>query len=1025
MNKVVKDALVKYKRLSGYHCPFRAGWDCHGLPIEHAVCKTLPPESRDPATVRAKCRESAAHWSSVQMQELKDLGVHADWENSYFTMNPHYEASTLRVFGKFVERGFVEWKLKTVPWCSDCETSLSKAELEHSDVPGSSCYAAFFLTDECWKKLNSHVELNSDLTKVCFVAWTTQPYTLPMNQAVVLAPRANYVLAKFKEREGQAAFVGEEQFLGLAEQLKLEETPVRVFTSSELNGLFVHNPLDSQLVAPVLFDTLVSLPADDANSGKEKYSTGVVHLAPSCGVEDYKVAVANGLGVAQTTTPKGFYSSECVLPDLVGKSVAEGHKFVVSKLQENQNLLFLGTMDHSYPHCWRCKNPVMFRATNQWFCSLHTPAAEGTGNLVSAAVKEVKQNVKFFPPSCKSKLVSTLLEPHEWCLSRQRSWGVPVVGLHCSQCLNAYVTPSMVEQVANEVQTHGLEAWPDMPMETLNPCCPHCGNKDPTQFKKETNVLDVWFDSGTSYYSVFGDESAAPYDVYFEGTDQHRGWFQSSLLCSMVSQNKSPMKNILTHGFLVDQDGKKFSKSLGNGVTPQQVRDEYNNNDVMRLWACSADWRKDVKCTLNSAKKPVVAGASKSVVEPEKASLGALPVQPLPLTVAVDEKPAVAEKPVTAQTDEKPETAEKPVVVAEGKPGAAAGGKQPQGKKNQRPQKQAAAGAGGQAKQAQPESLDSFAQTTVSYRKLRNCFRFLLCNLVDFKSNVDSVKFEELSLLDQCVLATLNDCTTTVNHELDQFSLHTATTELVSFCNNLSSFYFERVKPTLYFEHPNSKSRRAVQTTCSVLLLTLAAYLSPVCSFLAEEVYQTYLSNTTKPVLVPAAEEAQPEAGSNGPEQPPSVHMRLFSATPSYSWSDVAKLMPSKPSDQDMKTAWNDFMKLKNFVNVEVETARKSGLFVDSFQAGMNLTVGTSAGKNKKQGKLLFELVNEMGNSCQLSDLFLVSEMKLTEDENAAGGFAVAKFWVVGAAQCQRCRRYRADQGVDLCTFCSKVLQPN
>eukprot|EP01124_Arcella_intermedia_P020781 TRINITY_DN282_c0_g1_i1.p1 TRINITY_DN282_c0_g1~~TRINITY_DN282_c0_g1_i1.p1 ORF type:complete len:825 (-),score=189.35 TRINITY_DN282_c0_g1_i1:21-2495(-) len=531
-------------------------------------------------------------------------------------MDSKYEADILRVFAHFVSKSLVERKLRTVPWCTHCETTLAKAEIDYTKKQDSSCYVLFELTQPSRDLLvegvgrRQQVE-GSLMESVYFVAWTTTPWTIPLNEAVCLHPRAYYVGVQHHSWGNNKVLVVAEEYLeDLRRPLGFEEKVVFRFFSGDLceYQLRVHHPLEYERTVPVLFDTFVVLDRLKVQRNTENKTskatrfrgdlvpTGVVHLAPSCGVDDYKVGLAHKLKVVSAVTSDGRYTSNEDLypPELRGKKVQEGHKMVLWKLFTNKKLLFLEPVVHEYPHCWRCKNPLLWRSTPQWFCVLDAQTLERTLDL--------SKTLNFYPPTGRHTYESYLKNRDEWCVSRQRKWGVPLVALHCKVCLKGSTTEEMVKYVANGVEREGLGYWERVPMEALKPQCV-CGNANPDLFRKETDVLDVWFDSGVSNYSVLFSELSQhnpptkffqfPCDVYLEGKDQYRGWFQSSSLCSMVSTGSLPTKNILCHGFLVDEKGRKFSKSSGVGLTPKELVKKYNA-DVLRLWSCSFDYTKDL-----------------------------------------------------------------------------------------------------------------------------------------------------------------------------------------------------------------------------------------------------------------------------------------------------------------------------------------------------------------------------------------------------------------------------------------------
>ncbi|MBI2774854.1 isoleucine--tRNA ligase [Candidatus Dependentiae bacterium] len=566
-NKILKDIVSKSQRMAGKHVPVTPGWDCHGLPIEIKVTKENPELHGLP--LLQACRAYAQQWIDVQRKEFKQLGVVMDWDHPYLTMNPSYEAETIRAFGTFVADGYMEKKKKTVPWCFHDQTVLATAEIEHKERKDPSIYVRFPLAAESIKKLFPALAGN----KINLLIWTTTPWTLPLNRAVLAKPSATYAVIK----------VGEEYLVvgkSLIEKVMAlnNATPqiVAELKGEQLASAQVQHPFIENLRVPIIADDSVSL--DDG--------TAFVHCAPGCGPEDYEVGVKNNLEIFSPISADGKYLPGIEPKELEGMLVTDGQIWVIKKLAELNRMWFKGSIKHNYPHCWRCHNGLIFRATNQWFCNL------SHGNLKQKALQAIEK-IAFLPERSGNFLRATIEGRLEWCLSRQRSWGVPIPAVLCTQCEHVIITPELVEFVAKGVEKEGIEYWQDLKMHELpfKLKCPKCSS---TTFAKEKDILDVWFDSGISHYAVLKENPALrfPADMYLEGIDQHRGWFQSSLLTSLVLEKEAAMKSILTHGFTVDEKGHKMSKSIGNVVSPDEMIKQIGT-DGLRLWASSIDYSGD------------------------------------------------------------------------------------------------------------------------------------------------------------------------------------------------------------------------------------------------------------------------------------------------------------------------------------------------------------------------------------------------------------------------------------------------
>ncbi|MBP9765456.1 isoleucine--tRNA ligase [Candidatus Babeliales bacterium] len=565
-NKIAKDIITKSERMSGKHVPVIPGWDCHGLPIELKVTQEQSGLSRE--ELKKACRAYAQKWIDVQKEEFKKLGVMMHWDKPYTTMSSSYEAAIVRAFGVFYKQGFIQKKLKTVPWCASCQTVLANAEIEYAERKDPSIFCIFPMQQEHVQKLFPQVAGR----EVGLLIWTTTPWTLPLNRAVVLHPGASYSLV---EMNGKLVILGSELVSKVAATAGTTATVIAKFVAEDLIGLKIHHPFVPNLLVPVIGDGFVSL----------EDGTACVHSAPGCGPEDYEVGIKNNLEIYSPLTVDGKYSPDIMPSELVGMPIADGQIWVIKKLAELDRIFFKSSLRHSYPHCWRCRNGLMFRATSQWFCDL------SQHNLKDRALAAI-EHLKMYPQTGRNRFSATLEGRLEWCLSRQRTWGVPIPALHCLNCAHVFTNSELIESAAAGIARDGIEFWDRVSVSQLGVNqCPSCHQ---TNLGKEFDILDVWFESGVSHWAVLvgNKDQAFPADMYLEGKDQHRAWFQSSLLTGLVLEEVAPMHEILTHGFTVDEQGKKMSKSLGNVVTPFQIIDQVGT-DGLRLWVASNNYDSD------------------------------------------------------------------------------------------------------------------------------------------------------------------------------------------------------------------------------------------------------------------------------------------------------------------------------------------------------------------------------------------------------------------------------------------------
>ncbi len=585
LNKILKDIIVKSKTMAGFQAPYVPGWDCHGLPIEHQVLKDLGEKKNalDAMGIRKLCREYAEKFYSIQREEFQRLGVLGEWGQPYLTMNPAYEATIVREFGKFVERGGVYKGLKPVLWCTQDQTALAEAEVEYEDHVSPSIYVTFPVAGGAMPvraKLPG-VKLPLDVGTVSVVIWTTTPWTLPANQAVCLHRDIDYA---FVQVGSDVLIIAEKLLDSVAKACKLEGYHVLAVRKGGdgFEGLETQRPLTTGL-SPVLLGDFVTL----------EQGTGCVHIAPGHGMEDYilvlehnsKASSGERLEILAPVDDQGRFTS--AVPNFAGQHVFKANPGIVDLLRAKGRLLGHGSLAHSYPHCWRCKSAVIFRATEQWFVSMDVNA------LREQSLAEINR-VQWIPPWGKDRINGMIANRPDWCLSRQRVWGVPIPAFTCTGCRRILVDPVIIDHIASIMDQKGADVWFQHPAVDLLPAgttCAQCGGKD---FEKERDILDVWFESGVSYAAVLKPCKWWPADLYLEGSDQHRGWFHSALLAGVVTDRRAPYEAVLTHGFVLDGQGKKMSKSAGNVVAPQDVIKQ-SGAEILRLWVSAQDYRDDVR----------------------------------------------------------------------------------------------------------------------------------------------------------------------------------------------------------------------------------------------------------------------------------------------------------------------------------------------------------------------------------------------------------------------------------------------
>ena len=579
LNKILKDIIVRSKQMAGYDAIYVPGWDCHGLPIEHNVDKELGNKKKElsMAQVRRLCRAYAEKYIDIQREEFRRLGVMGVWDDPYLTMNYVYEATIARECGKFAQNGGLFRSKKPIYWCFTCQTALAEAEIEYHDESTPSIYVKFRLQDD----------LSSDLPqlagkKVYVVIWTTTPWTIPANLAIALHPDFEYA----------AVDTGDEVYIMARE---LVEACMRIFGIDQYSVIGSVDPrlLEKKRCIHPLYprDSLIILgPHVTLDAG-----TGCVHTAPGHGREDHEVGLLYDLEVYSPVDNKGCFTDEVEF--FKGQFVFDANKNVNAKLREVGALVKEENFEHSYPHCWRCKQPVIFRATPQWFISMEK------NDLRKNSLAAI-DTVKWIPHWGRDRIYGMIENRPDWCVSRQRAWGVPITVFYCDQCEALLLDEQIMENIYQMFEAHGADIWFEKDVGELLPdnvACRACGNKS---FIKETDILDVWFDSGVSHAAVLEQRPYLrwPADLYLEGSDQHRGWFHSALLTAVGTRKRAPYEAVLTHGFVVDAEGHKMSKSIGNVISPSEVIEKYGA-EILRLWVSASDYREDIRISDNILKQ--------------------------------------------------------------------------------------------------------------------------------------------------------------------------------------------------------------------------------------------------------------------------------------------------------------------------------------------------------------------------------------------------------------------------------------
>ncbi|AWM75223.1 isoleucine--tRNA ligase [Lactobacillus kullabergensis] len=848
MNKVSKDIIVRFKNMNGYYAPYVPGWDTHGLPIEQQLTKQgVDRKKMNLADYRQLCQDFASKEVKKQMTDFKRLGVMGDWDHPYITYQPEYEAEEIRVFGKMYEKGYIYKGKKPVYWSPSSESTLAEAEVEYHDIKSPSIYVSFPVKDG--KGI-------LDPKNTYFLIWTTTPWTIPTNQGITVNPGFDYSVAQVGDKR---YVVGTERLEAVAEELGWKDYEVvQHLKGTEMDHMVAKHPLYDR--DSILMNAMHVTASD---------GTGLVHTASGFGEDDYNVAQKYGIPVYSPMDDKGCFTEDINDPDLVGLFYDDANKVVSEKLKKSGNLLKLSFFTHSYPHDWRTKKPVIYRATTQWFASVEKFRQQ---------ILDQIDKVKFTPSWGQLRLHNMIKDRGDWVISRQRAWGVPLPIFYAEDG-TAIVTPETIEHIAQIFAKEGSNAWYRRSAKELLPDGFTSEHSPNGKFTKEKDILDVWFDSGSSHQAVMAKRPDLnfPCDLYLEGSDQYRGWFNSSLITAVAATGKAPYRGILSQGFVLDEKGHKMSKSLGNVISPNDVIKQMGA-EIIRLWVVSVDTTSDVAVSQNILR-----------------------------------------------------------------------------------------------------------QTSESYRKIRNTFRYMLANTSDFDPQTNRVAYEDLNSIDQYMEVKLNDLVKICLDSYERYDFNNVYKKSFAFISNdLSAFYLDFAKDVLYIESKNSHARRSMQTVIYDAAVKLAKVLTPVLPHTMEEVW-SFLKE--KEDYVQLAEMPEIEHYANHDE---------------------------------LLDNWKKFMNFRDDVLKVLEEARDQKLIGKSFEAAVTVY---------PTDEMRAVLANLDANFRQI---LIVSKLTIADGEapeNAEklpnGAFVVEH---ADGDVCPRCRMIRTDVGADsevpmLCGRCAKIVE--
>jgi isoleucyl-tRNA synthetase len=837
LNKILKDIVTKFHQMDGKDSVYVPGWDCHGLPIEWKIEEQYKKNKKNKNDVpitefRKECREFASKWIKVHKDQFKRLGVIGDWENFYSTMSFDAEAQIVRELGKFLTEGSLYRGYKPVLWSTVEKTALADAEVEYMDHTSDTIYASFPI-----KRTNL-----KDLKDCEIIIWTTTPWTIPANKALAFNQGLNYLILEIKDDndfKNKKIVVAKDLFETVIKECKIENyKKIKEFSGKEFSGTVCSHPF-----LGVGYD--YDIPMFEARFVTIEQGTGIVHCAPSHGPDDFDLCLNNGIKAVETVNDDGKYTSN--IPNFEGIHIFKANPIIIEKLKEQKKLLSNGKLTHSYPHSWRSKAPLVHRATPQWFISMESHG------LRSKAIKAINKTA-FYPSKGKERLKSMIETRPDWCVSRQRVWGVPLPIFVSKKDGNVLIDEEIIENIAKIYEKEGSDCWfSDDPQRFL-------GEKyKASEYEKLSDIVEVWFDSGSTHSFVLEkrDDLKWPASMYLEGSDQHRGWFHSSLLESCGTRGRAPFESILSHGFVVDGKGLKMSKSLGNAISPDEILKKYGA-DILRIWVASSNYDEDLRIDY-------------SILE----------------------------------------------------------------------------------------------QNAEAYRKIRNTFRYLLGNLNDNFSEIDfeNLDIKKLPELEQYMLNKIYLLNDNFQKNFKSYSFHNLYKELLNFCTvDLSAFYFDIRKDTLYCDKIDSEKRKSCILVLNIILECLLKWLAPILSFTTEEIFSIINKNDK------------------------SIHLEKFVKVPN-SWNNI-----------NLNEKWSILKKIRDNCNISIEEKRAEKIIGSSLEAKIEVKL-----KSK-----LYEIVKNI----DFAELCITSEAQISEDQKISEDISVITFkaegekcpvcWKIKKGKCER-----------------------
>ena len=837
LNKILKDIVTKFHQMDGKDSVYVPGWDCHGLPIEWKIEEQYKKNKKNKNDVpitefRKECREFASKWIKVHKDQFKRLGVIGDWENFYSTMSFDAEAQIVRELGKFLTEGSLYRGYKPVLWSTVEKTALADAEVEYMDHTSDTIYASFPI-----KRTNL-----KDLKDCEIIIWTTTPWTIPANKALAFNQGLNYLILEIKDDndfKNKKIVVAKDLFETVIKECKIENyKKIKEFSGKEFSGTVCSHPF-----LGIGYD--YDIPMFEARFVTIEQGTGIVHCAPSHGPDDFNLCLNNGIKAVETVNDDGKYTSN--IPNFEGIHIFKANPIIIEKLKEQKKLLSNGKLTHSYPHSWRSKAPLVHRATPQWFISMESHG------LRSKAIKAINKTA-FYPSKGKERIKSMIETRPDWCVSRQRVWGVPLPIFVSKKDGNVLVDEEVIENIAKIYEKEGSDCWfSDEPQRFL-------GEKyKASEYEKQSDIAEVWFDSGSTHSFVLEkrDDLKWPASMYLEGSDQHRGWFHSSLLESCGTRGRAPFESILSHGFVVDGKGLKMSKSLGNAISPDEILKKYGA-DILRIWVASSNYDEDLRIDY-------------SILE----------------------------------------------------------------------------------------------QNAEAYRKIRNTFRYLLGNLNDNFSEIDfeNLDIKKLPELEQYMLNKIYLLNDNFQKNFKSYSFHNLYKELLNFCTvDLSAFYFDIRKDTLYCDKIDSEKRKNCILVLNIILECLLKWLAPILSFTTEEIFSIINKNNN------------------------SIHLEKFVKVPN-SWNNI-----------NLNEKWTILKKIRDNCNISIEEKRAEKIIGSSLEAKIEI----------KLKRKLYEIAKNI----DFAELCITSEAQISEDQKISEDISIITFkaegqkcpvcWKIKKGKCER-----------------------